>query len=414
MKNVSIDSLVEKYGSPLFVVSGDILKNNVRTFKKIFTNKYPYTEIAYAYKANYVSEILKVIHKEGAWAEVASGFEYEIAKKAGVKGSSIVYNGPGKKKESLLKAINEGAFINADNNDEIELLSKIAKELNKTVDIGIRINADVGINQVVDRFGFNLENGDAFEAVKLCTESGLLNPVGLHLHLTSYIVEPNTTNEYIPSQNIKLIWPKSADMYEIAATKISSLAQELKSKLDVDIKYIDLGGGFPSVDNLDIYAENSVKPLLSAFKDSLPTLILEPGRAIVKNAVSLITTVLSVKTLQNGQRAVTVDAGINILPTSFWSMQDVNPYKNAGSNLQDTIVYGPLCLQTDILANKPMPKLIPGDKLVVDNVGAYNIPQSSSFIYPRPGIVIIEDNQARLIRRKEEIEDISMLEELNP
>ena len=410
----SIENLVNEYGSPLFVVSGEVLKHNIQEFKNIFSLKYPNVEVAYAYKANYLSEVLNIIHESGAWAEVASGFEYEIAKRLGLEGSSIVYNGPGKTKDNLLKAINEGALINADNIDEIKLLTEIAGERNKSIDIGIRINVDVGINQVVDRFGFNLEKGEAFEAIKLCKESGLLNPVCLHLHLTSYIVEPDTNEEYIPAQNIKLIWPKSADMYELASRKISELAKEINSKLGIEIKYLDVGGGFPSIDNLDLYAEKTVKPLLSAFKDKFPTLILEPGRAIVKNAVCLITTVLSTKTLQNGQRAVTVDAGINVLPTSFWSMQDVKALKGNGSDLKDTIIYGPLCLQTDIIANKPMPEFKPGDRMIIENTGAYNIPQSSSFIYPRPQIVMIEKNSAKLIRREETIEDISRLEEFNP
>jgi len=410
----SICSLVEEYGSPLFVVSGDALKKNVRTFKKMFSEKYPKVEVAYAYKANYLSEVLKIVHKEGAWAEVASGFEYDIAKKLGVEGKYIVFNGPGKTRENLLRSINEGALINVDNNDEIKLLTEIADEQKKPIDIGIRINADVGINQVIDRFGFNLESGEAFDVVKLCRKSGLLNPVCLHLHLTSYIVETNSADEYIPAQNIKLIWPKSANMYEIAAKKISKFAKEIKSKLGVEIKYLDLGGGFPSVDNLGAYVEKIVQQLLSVFHENYPIIILEPGRAIVKNAVFLITTVLSVKKFKNSQRAVTADAGINILPTSYWSLQDVRPLKNADGNLIDTIIYGPLCLQTDILAKIQMPELKPGDRLVVENVGSYNIPQSSAFIYPRPQVVMIEDGSARLIRRKETYDDISNLEKLKP
>ena len=406
----SFDKLADEFGSPLFVVSGDILRNNVRKFKEIFSSKYPKVEVAYAYKANYLSEVLRIIHKEGAWAEVASEFEYDIAVKAGIKGEAIVFNGPGKKKDSLVKAINEGSLINADNFDELKILAQIGKENNKVLDIGIRINADVGINQVVDRFGFILEKGEAYEAVKFCKKSGVLNPVCLHIHLTSYIVEPDNKEEYIPAQNIKLIWPKSSDMYEIASEKISRFANEIHNRLGIKIKYIDLGGGFPSVDKLDTYVEKTVGPILSAFKENKPTLILEPGRAIVKNAVSLITSVLSVKTLQNGHKAVTADAGINVLPTSFWSMQEVNPLMDTGKELENTIIYGPLCLQTDIIANKQMPGLEKGDRLVVENVGSYNIPQSSSFIYPLPNIVIIEEGKGRLIRREETVEDISGLE----
>ncbi|MGI9534718.1 MAG: alanine racemase [Thermodesulfobacteriota bacterium] len=408
-----IDCLVEKYGSPLFVVSGDVLKNNVKTFKKMFSDKYPKTEVAYAYKANYLSGVLKTVHNEGAWAEVASDFEFDIARSVGVPGKSIVYNGPGKTKENLRKAIKEGALINADDKNEIELLIEIAMEQNEPIEIGIRVNADVGINQVVDRFGFNLESGEAFKVVKLCEESGLLKIVCLHIHLTSYIVQPNGTANFIPAHNIKLIWPKSADMYEIAAKKITNFAKDIESRLGVKIKYLDLGGGFPSVDNLASYVDKIVDPVISELSKNLPVLILEPGRAIVKNAVFLITTVLGVKKFPNDQNAVTADAGINLLPTSYWGVQKVKPIKAAEEKLTDTIIYGPLCLQTDIVAKTDMPKLKIGDKLVIEDVGAYNIPQSSAFIYPRPQVVMVEDGSARLIRRNETVDDVMKLENLD-
>ena len=147
------------------------------------------------------------------------------------------------------------------------------------------------------------------------------------------------------------------------------------------------------------------------FKDNLPVLILEPGRAIVKNAVSLITTVRGVKEFHNGQRAVTTDAGINILPTSYWGLQNIRSVKSTGENIKDTIIYGPLCLQTDIIARVRMPEIKPGDRLIVENVGAYNIPQSGSFIYPRPGVVVVDNGSDKLIRRAETVEDVFKLEE---
>ena len=406
-----VDSLVERYGSPLFLVSAETLENNVRTFKRMFREKYPNTEVAYAYKANYLSQILKIIHKEGAWAEVASGFEYDIARKLRVPGSSIIFNGPGKTKEDLLAAVSRGTLINADNEDEIGLLGEIAGELKKSVDIGIRINADVGINQRIDRFGFNLETGEAFRAAKLCEGTGVLNVVCLHLHLTSYIIEANE-EDYTPAQNIKLIWPKNAGMYEIAAKKISRLAKRIEKELGVKIKYIDLGGGFPSIKDLNVYVNKVTEPLIREFGEDGPVLLLEPGRAIVKDAVSLITTVLASRKLQNGQRAVTTDAGINSLPTSYWSSQEVRSLRPSGKEIRNTIIHGPLCLQTDIVAKTLINELERGDKIVVENVGAYNIPQGSPFIYPRPCVVMLQDATARVIRRAETINDVLELEEV--
>ena len=407
-----VDSLVERYGSPLFLVSAETLENNVKAFKRMFREKYPKTEVAYAYKANYLFQILKIIHKAGAWAEVASGFEYDIARRLGVPGGSIVFNGPGKTKEHLLAAVSQGALINVDNEEEIRLLVEISGELKKPIDIGIRINADVGINQRIDRFGFNLETGEAFRIVRLCEAAGFLNVICLHLHLTSYIVEPGGEGEYTPAQNIKLIWPKSAGMYEVASKKISKLAKKIKKELGVEIKYIDLGGGFPSIKDLGTYVSKVTGPLVQELGEDGPVLLLEPGRAIVKDAVCLITTILASRKLENGQKAVTADAGINILPTSYWSSQEVRPLRPSGKKLSNTTIYGPLCLQTDIVSRTLINKLERGDKIVVENVGAYNIPQGSPFIYPRPQVVMLEGRQGRVIRRAETINDILELEKV--
>lgn len=403
---LSLESLAKKYGTPVFVISAETLRKNVRDFKNGFAEKYPKVEVAYAYKANYIPDVLKILHSEGAWAEVASGFEYDAARRMGVRGSSIVFNGPFKTKEQLKKAAEENVLVNADNTDELGLLEEIAKEINSVIDVGIRISADVGISQITDRFGFNLENGEALEAVMRCSDRGLLNVVCLHIHLTSYIVEPGASGQYVPARNIRLIWPKDPEMYNSASRKISKFAKKISTELGIRVKCIDLGGGFPSTDNLEPYVDNVTSPLLSVFGDEPPILILEPGRALVKNAVSLVTSVTGVKELPSGKRTVTVDGGINILPTSLWTLQEVNAFAGSEGELINTVVYGPLCLQTDIIAKKNLPVLKRGDKVVVENVGAYNIPQSCSFIFPRPAVLMIEDGSARVIKQAETIDDL--------
>ena len=406
MEPAYLDSLIEEYGSPLFLVSAEKIRENLKTFTETFREKYPKSEVAYAYKANYLPGVLRIIHSEGAWAEVSSGFEYDIAGKMGVPGESIVFNGPGKTKEQLKKALSEGALVNADNKEEIGLLSEIAREMGKPADVGIRISVDVGINQKADRFGFALESGEAAEIVELCAASGLLNVICLHVHLTSYIVEPDAGGQRIPARNVKLIWPKSADMYETAAGKISKFAREVEKKTGGAVKYLDMGGGFPSVDSLGPYVSAVTAPLLVEFGEKTPVLILEPGRAVVKDAVSLVATVLASRKLPDGQRAVTIDAGINVLPSSYWTSQEVTPLRHSGRKEENSIIYGPLCLQTDIVARTFISELEPGDRVVAKNVGAYNIPQSSSFIRPRPNVVMLEDGRTRIIAEAETADDV--------
>ncbi|MBI2486328.1 MAG: alanine racemase [Deltaproteobacteria bacterium] len=404
---IYIDKLVELHGSPFFVVSARTLRENIKTFREAFSKKYPKVKVAYSYKTNYISGVLKIIHKEEIWAEVASGFEYDLARALEVQGESVVFNGPYKKREELEKALKEGALINADHLDEIKLLEEIASELGRTVDIGIRINTDVGIHQLPDRFGFNLESGDAIQIVRRCVEKKLLRIAAIHIHLTSYIIEPESVENTTPAKRIKLIWPKSSDMYRMAANKVARFAEEIREKFGLNMKYVDVGGGFPNVDFLTPYVEAVVEPIVKGFKGDLPILILEPGRAIVSNAIHLITTVVGVKEFPNGERGVIVDAGVNILPTSFWRWQEIEHLTKPESSLkEETIVYGPLCLQTDIIGKAMLPELGAGDKLVIKNVGAYNISQSSTFIFPRPAIVLIEDEQVRVLRRVEAVDDV--------
>ena len=120
--------LTDKYGSPLFVFSAERIRSNLEVFTREFSGRYKNSAVAYSYKVNYLSGILSVIHEQGAWAEVASGFEYGLAKKEGVPGEKIVFNGPLKSKEELITAIEDGAYINADHQEELDTLGEISKE----------------------------------------------------------------------------------------------------------------------------------------------------------------------------------------------------------------------------------------------------------------------------------------------
>jgi diaminopimelate decarboxylase len=127
--------------------------------------------------------------------------------------------------------------------------------------------------------------------------------------------------------------------------------------------------------------------------------------AIVSDAAHLISTVVAVKELPGGYCAVVADAGINILPTSLFRYQDIECITESRGELRDTTVYGPLCLQTDIIARSKLPELRAGDKLLVKNVGSYNIPQSSAFIFERPVVIMIEDGIVQIIRKTQNVED---------
>ncbi|MBI3270019.1 MAG: alanine racemase [Planctomycetes bacterium] len=403
---VPVRDLLARWGSPLWVVSEGTLRRRCREMQRAFALRYPRVQLAYSYKTNYLSGVCAILHREGAWAEVVSGFEYEIARSLGVPGDRIVFNGPLKTREELATALELGSRVNVDSYDELFQIEELAEGRGRPVDIGLRVNVEVNYPPW-DRFGFNYESAQAFEACKRAVASGCIRVVGLHCHVGTYV---NDTR-----------------VYTTATEKLVYLAGLLQTELGIKLEYVDLGGGYASRNTLqsawvpgeqscptfDEYAEAICPALLRGHwkPGDLPRLILEPGRALVDEAMSLAATVVSVKRLRNGEKGVVIDAGVNVLPTAWWYRHDVVAAQEGGTMAEDVHLYGPLCMQIDCLRQSvSLPPLRRGDALVIKNVGAYNFTQSMQFIHFRPAVVLITDGRVELLRRREDTAYVKELE----
>lgn len=401
---VPVKRLIEDYGSPLFVLSERRIRENYRNAKRAFETRYPKVQFAWSYKTNYLNSVCNTFHQEGSWAEVVSRFEYEKALNNGVPGSKILFNGPDKTDDDLIVAIKNDSPIHIDHLDELYRLIEISREMDVNPRVAIRVNMDTGVYPIWDRFGFNYENGQAWDAVNKIMASGTLNLVGLHCHIGTYML--------------------SAGAYGVAASKLSELAQRIKKQYNKQITYLDLGGGFCSkntlkgsyhigadtVPEIHEYAEAISTALLNAgFQtDELPYLYLETGRALVDDAGFLLGSVISNKRLSDGRRATIMDFGVNIMFTSFWYNHKISPAQEFGQHTEDTVLYGPLCMNIDVIReNITLPPLHTGDHVVVHHMGAYNITQSMQFISLRPAIVMIDmDRQVHPIRTRETLETL--------
>jgi diaminopimelate decarboxylase len=405
---VLIRDLVEQYGSPLFVISEKQIRENQRNAYRIFKNRYPKVQFAWSYKTNYLDSVCSVFHQENSWAEVVSEFEYDKARRLGIKGSSIIFNGPYKTKSALTKAVSEDAKIHIDHFDELYDLIELTENNGKKAKVAIRVNMDVGIYPRWDRFGFNYENGEAWQAVRRILSSKNLNLIGLHTHIGTYMM--------------------SSEAYRIAASKLAALARSIKQEYDIMIDYVDMGGGFPSNNTLigQYLPAEEVIPSMEQFADAissglfelpykgdeLPMLILETGRALIDNAGYLISTVIANKRLSDGRRAVIVDAGVNILFTSFWYKHKITPAQESGLHTEDISLYGPLCMNIDLIRESILfPALKRGERIVIEYAGAYNNTQWMQFITMRPNVVMImEDGSVELIRKEETLEYVTEME----
>jgi diaminopimelate decarboxylase len=402
----SAHDLVERHGSPLFVVSEGELRRRYRELERAFSLRYPRVTVAYSYKTNYLSAICAVLHQEGAWAEVVSGFEYEIAEALRVPGDRIVFNGPLKRRAELEKAIAAGSMINVDSTEEIALIEAIARARGEIVPLGIRVNMLLN-DPPWDRFGFNVENGQAAAAAARVASSPCLRLAGLHAHLGTYLTE--------------------VEMYARAAARVAELCASLRHGSGIELEYLDFGGGYASrnrlhgqclpvdhvVPGLDRYAEALTGALLRGGfpADRLPRLIVEPGRALVDEAVQLLTRVISCKQLADGRRAVVLDAGVNVLPTAYWYRFEVVAVKEAASVTEEVSLFGPMCMNIDCLQQAAaLPPLRGGDLLMVRKVGAYNFAQSMQFIQLRPAVVMLGDGGVEVIRDAETAQYARQLE----
>ncbi len=400
---VKIKDIVEKFGSPVFVFSERELRKTIRSYVQAFKAYYPNVVFAWSYKTNYLGAICSILHSEGCLAEVVSEFEYQKAKRLGVPGHKIIFNGPCKRSEILEVAAADGAMINIDHFDEIFRLEEIAAKRNKKIDVGLRINLDSGVYPQWSRFGFNLENGQALTMVKRLVKNKKLNLVGVHCHMGTFML--------------------STKAYQISAEKLLQFAATLKEEYKITLEYINLGGGFPSRNRLKgIYLppDFSVPPVQDFAKmigqtlhektnpHYMPTVYFESGRAVVDDSGYLITSIVGSKRLVDGKKAYILDAGVNLMVTPQWYDIPVKVGVDFKGPVEDSILYGPLCMNIDVIRDfVRLPPLSAGTPLIFHPVGAYCVTFWMQFIEYRPNIILItENNEIEVIRRKETLDDV--------
>jgi diaminopimelate decarboxylase len=408
---VKIADLVAKYGSPLFVFSERTIRDRVRELRSALSRRIANFDLAWSYKTNYLGSICKIFHQEGSLAEVVSGMELKMALAGGVAGRQIIFNGPYKSEADLAMAFERQVHVHLDHLDELAMAEQVAERLGVLPEVGIRISMSELPIPVWDRFGFNLESGRAMEAARRVVRGGRLDLRTLHCHLGTFIANP--------------------EVYRMAARKMANLALTLEHEIGIRIDTIDLGGGLASHNTLHSQylpgEENT--PSLSEFTEAIaagleegmegaepPRLVLETGRALIDDAGYLVSTVVGNKRLMDKQRAVILDAGVNILPTAFWYKHAIHPAQDVFGTAEPTVFFGPLCMNIDVVRDRILfPPLRVGDRIVIRHVGAYNVTQWTQFITLRPNVVMISPKgEHGIIRNAETLEAIRAHESIPP
>ena len=394
IENVSAEKIARQFGTPSYVYSYNKIKNNIFDFKNNFKTINPL--ICFSVKSNSNLKILSLINKFGLGADVVSKGELLIALKAKIKPEKIVFSGVGKTIDELKFAINKKILlINAESENEIIEIEKIAKKNRKKINIGIRLNPNtdaktlkkISTGKKENKFG--LTEKKFLEVLKKYKRSKFINIICLSVHIGSQITS------HIPYKNMLNV--------------ISKTIQKAKYKF----KYIDLGGGMGIQYETNFKKLNYSKynKLIKSFlKKNNSKIIFEPGRSIVGNAGYLISKITYIKKT-NSKNFVILDSAMNdlIRPALYGAKHRIVPSKsNTKKIIKNHEFVGPICETTDkFLTVSKYQKLNQKDILIICDVGAYGMVLSSNYnLRTKPIEILINKTSKKVITKRQKLNSI--------
>ena len=403
--------LANEFGTPLYVMDEQVIRNSLRRFHDSMNKYYNGNgEVHYASKAFSCMEMCRIVASEGDGLDVVSIGELYTAVKAGFPMEKVGFHGNNKTDEELDFAVKVGVgHIIVDNIDELHRLEKISAEKSAQPNIMFRIKPGIDAHthdfvktgQIDSKFGFALETGEAFEAVKEAVNCKNVKLIGLHCHIGSQIFD---------------IAP-----FEEAAKVMLGFIAKIKNELGYVIEGLNLGGGFGikylnehDPKPFEVYLEKVsevVKTECAALGIKLPKMFIEPGRSIAGPAGITLYTVGARKEIPGIRTYISVDGGMADNPRYilYGSEYDAVVANKAGEERKDRVtIAGKCCESGDLIGeNMPLQYAESGDIIAVCATGAYNYSMSSNYNrLQKPAVVFVNNGKARLAVKRETLDDI--------
>lgn len=394
--------IADEYGTPVFVIDENRIRDNYQRFYNAFSKYYPDFKVFYACKANTNLAVLKILEDEGCCIDAVSPGEVYISRKMGFPGDRILFTGNNITNDELKYVLDQGAVLNIDSVSALKRLAEIIEP--NGLKISFRVNPMVGAGHhdhcitggVMSKFG--IMDSEAVEVYKLAKELGF-NPIGMHSHIGSGILDP--------------------EPFKLAIESTIDIAGKVHKEAGIDFEFVDFGGGVgipytPEENTVDIdrFAKENVelfKEKLAEYDMGNPTMYLEPGRYLVGDASVLLVRVNSVK--ESYRKFIGVDAGFNTLlrPAMYDSYHHIVVANNMNAPVKEEIdIAGNVCESGDLFArDRPMPEIKEGDLLGILNAGAYGFTMSSNYnSRPLTPEVLVENGNCHLVREKETFDDL--------
>ncbi len=403
---VSLTALAEKCGTPLYVYSATAIQQRLATFDAAFSGVQH--TVCYAVKANSNLSLLRMMAKLGCGFDIVSGGELERVLRADKKAAKkVVFSGVGKTVEEMKFALEAGILLfNVESESELWALATCAARMKKTARIALRVNPEVAaethpyISTGMREHKFGIPMSEARVLYSRVGGVKGIEVAGVSVHIGSQITD--------------------TEPFRLAMSRVTDLVHHLQAE-GHKIRYVDAGGGLgisyddESIGDFASYVKTYADRVLEPLRGLGVHLLLEPGRVLVGPAGALITRVLYRK--QHGEKLfLIVDAAMNdlirpALYKAYHAMTPVSLTEDAETEVADVV--GPVCETGDFLArDRALPKCEEGALLAILDAGAYGMVQSGNYnTRPRPAEVMVEGKKAKVIRKRETMDDLMGLEE---
>lgn len=408
--------LAEKYGTPLYVMSQNMIVEECRQLQATFIQKYDNVRVAYASKAFNTMAMIKLIEKEGLCLDVVSGGELYTAIMANYPAEKIEFNGNNKSTEELVMAIEYGVGrIIVDSVQELQWIIAICQERKTTANILFRITPEVEVathdfistGQKDSKFGIPLEESILFALIEQAIATPEINFYGLHFHIGSQLF----TNE----------------THLLAAQVALDLVKKIHERFDYTIRELNYGGGFGAR-----YKADDARKSYAYFLDPLmaltetfcldnglvrPVIVIEPGRSIVAEAGITLHRIGSIKEVPGVRKYVAIDGGMtdNIRPGLYEAQYDgIVANKAEEEALEVVTIAGKACESTDILIKDiTLPSVVTGDLFATFSTGAYGYSMASNYNKLLiPAVVLVNEGEAEVIVKRQTYEQLLQNEQI--
>jgi len=399
LRSVDLEALAREFGTPLFLYDEAELRRRCRAYVDAFGAG----SVAYAGKAFLCTAMVRLVEQEGLHLDVATGGELHVALHAGFPPARIVFHGNNKSDDEIVAARDTGVGrIVADSSDELDRLERLRFHgdvlIRATPGVEAHTHEYIETGTEVSKFGFSVATGAALDAVARVVASSELRFGGIHSHIGSQVFR--------------------LDSYAKAAGVIGAFADECERATGVPVPLVNAGGGLGAR-----YLADDPDPEITEYAGALRgslgdrPLMVEPGRSIAAAAAITLYRVGTVKEIAGVATYVAVDGGMSDNPRPVLYGAGYEAYLPARideDRPRVVSIAGKHCEQGDvIIADAHLPAtVVPGDLLVTPVTGAYGYSMASNYNkVPRPGVVFVDEGQARVVVRRETLDDLLRLDE---